>query len=109
MKFIPCQTVEQLHGIVYKYICRYFVKDLGDKKFKQHKLETIAKMEKYLASIGCRRKLVNEKRERERERERDVCVKHVRFPPRMLLSHFMRRVSSSVGGRTDCCDNCRLR
>ena len=47
-------------------VFRYFVKDLDNKKFKQHKLETIAKMEKYLASVGCRRKLVNEKRERER-------------------------------------------
>ena len=44
------------------------MKDLGSEKFKQDKLETIAKMEKYLASVGCRRKLVNEKRERERER-----------------------------------------
>ena len=27
---------------------------------------------------------------------------------RMLLSHFMKRVSS-IGGHKDCCDNCRQR
>ena len=33
----------------------------------------------------------------------------LRFFCRMLLAHFMKRVSSSVGGHKDCCDNCRQR
>ena len=36
--------------------CRYFLKDLESQQFKTHKLEMINKMEKYLASVECRRK-----------------------------------------------------
>ena len=35
---------------------RYFLKDLESKRFKDHKLKMLNKMEKYLASTGCRRK-----------------------------------------------------
>jgi Werner syndrome ATP-dependent helicase len=63
-------------------LSRFFLKDLESKKFKVHKLEMINKMEKYLVSVRCQRK--------------------------MLLSHFMKRVSS-IGGHKHCCDNCRQR
>ncbi|XP_078578386.1 bifunctional 3'-5' exonuclease/ATP-dependent helicase WRN-like [Branchiostoma floridae x Branchiostoma japonicum] len=59
---------------------RYFLKDITSEKFHQHKAQMISKMEKYLATTKCRR--------------------------RMILSHFDKNCKSSVSGMAQCCDNC---
>ncbi|CAH1246443.1 WRN [Branchiostoma lanceolatum] len=59
---------------------RYFLNDITSERFRQHKAQMISKMEKYLATTKCRR--------------------------RMILSHFDKNCKSSVSGTSQCCDNC---
>ncbi|XP_078659875.1 bifunctional 3'-5' exonuclease/ATP-dependent helicase WRN-like [Branchiostoma floridae x Branchiostoma belcheri] len=59
---------------------RYFLNDIQNERFRQHKAQMISKMEKYLATTKCRR--------------------------RMILSHFDKNCKSSVSGTAQCCDNC---
>ncbi|GAB1608740.1 Werner syndrome ATP-dependent helicase-like [Argonauta hians] len=60
---------------------RYHIKDIPDQKFREHKLKMLAKMEAYLNSSSCRRKL--------------------------LLEHFEDKSISNIGGGENCCDNCQ--
>uniref|UniRef100_A0A8D2MSQ6 DNA 3'-5' helicase n=1 Tax=Zonotrichia albicollis TaxID=44394 RepID=A0A8D2MSQ6_ZONAL len=64
---------------------RRLLGEIRDEGFRLYKLKMLAKMEKYLVSNGCRRKII--------------------------LSHFedrqLRKVSSGIMGTEECCDNCR--
>ncbi|XP_064567475.1 bifunctional 3'-5' exonuclease/ATP-dependent helicase WRN isoform X1 [Zonotrichia leucophrys gambelii] len=64
---------------------RRLLGEIRDEGFRLYKLRMLAKMEKYLVSNGCRRKII--------------------------LSHFedrqLRKVSSGIMGTEECCDNCR--
>ncbi|XP_030802815.1 LOW QUALITY PROTEIN: Werner syndrome ATP-dependent helicase [Camarhynchus parvulus] len=64
---------------------RRLLGEIRNEKFRLYKLKMLAKMEKYLVSNGCRRKII--------------------------LSHFedrqLRKVSSGIMGTEECCDNCR--
>ncbi|XP_054148980.1 bifunctional 3'-5' exonuclease/ATP-dependent helicase WRN isoform X1 [Melozone crissalis] len=64
---------------------RRLLGEIRDEAFRLYKLKMLAKMEKYLVSNGCRRKII--------------------------LSHFedrqLRKVSSGIMGTEECCDNCR--
>ncbi|KAF2983289.1 hypothetical protein EK904_013527 [Melospiza melodia maxima] len=64
---------------------RHLLGEIRDEGFRLYKLKMLAKMEKYLVSKGCRRKII--------------------------LSHFedrrLRKVSSGIMGTEECCDNCR--
>ncbi|NXD02247.1 WRN helicase, partial [Certhia familiaris] len=64
---------------------RRLLKEIRNDEFRLYKLKMLAKMEKYLVSNSCRRKII--------------------------LSHFedrqLRRVSSGIMGTEECCDNCR--
>lgn len=64
---------------------RRLLNDIRNEKFRLYKLKMLAKMEKYLVSNSCRRKII--------------------------LSHFedrqLRKVSSGIMGTEECCDNCR--
>ncbi|XP_027762287.1 Werner syndrome ATP-dependent helicase [Empidonax traillii] len=66
---------------------RRLINEIHNEKFRRYKLKMLAKMEKYLVSNSCRRKLI--------------------------LSHFedkqLRKVSSGIMGTEECCDNCRSR
>uniref|UniRef100_A0A8B9VLP9 DNA 3'-5' helicase n=1 Tax=Anas zonorhyncha TaxID=75864 RepID=A0A8B9VLP9_9AVES len=66
---------------------RHLLTDIRSEKFRLYKLKMLEKMEKYLTSNSCRRKII--------------------------LSHFedkqLRKVSSGIMGTDDCCDNCRCR
>ncbi|KAM9192793.1 bifunctional 3'-5' exonuclease/ATP-dependent helicase WRN isoform 1-T1 [Mergus octosetaceus] len=66
---------------------RHLLTDIRSEKFRLYKLKMLEKMEKYLISNSCRRKII--------------------------LSHFedkqLRKVSSGIMGTDDCCDNCRCR
>ncbi|KAM7053390.1 bifunctional 3'-5' exonuclease/ATP-dependent helicase WRN isoform 4-T4 [Acridotheres tristis] len=67
-------------------ICnRRLLNEINNEKFRLYKLKMLAKMEKYLVSNSCRRKII--------------------------LSHFedrqLRKVSSGIMGTEECCDNCR--
>nr|XP_039259998.1 Werner syndrome ATP-dependent helicase-like [Styela clava] len=62
---------------------RFFLRDISNPKFRDHKAAMILKMENYLATVGCRRKSV--------------------------LSHFDKRAQSSIAGTEKCCDNCKRR
>uniref|UniRef100_A0A8D2MUJ6 DNA 3'-5' helicase n=1 Tax=Zonotrichia albicollis TaxID=44394 RepID=A0A8D2MUJ6_ZONAL len=66
---------------------RRLLGEIRDEGFRLYKLKMLAKMEKYLVSNGCRRKII--------------------------LSHFedrqLRKVSSGIMGTEECCDNCRSR
>ncbi|XP_076814654.1 bifunctional 3'-5' exonuclease/ATP-dependent helicase WRN-like isoform X2 [Clavelina lepadiformis] len=62
---------------------RFFLRDITSPKFRDHKAGMILKMEQYLTTTSCRRK--------------------------MILSHFDKRAESSIGGTEKCCDNCRAR
>ncbi|NXS22189.1 WRN helicase, partial [Mystacornis crossleyi] len=69
-------------------ICnRRLLNEIRNEKFRLYKLKMLAKMEKYLVSNSCRRKII--------------------------LSHFedrqLRKVSSGIMGTEECCDNCRSR
>ncbi|XP_014740415.1 PREDICTED: Werner syndrome ATP-dependent helicase isoform X1 [Sturnus vulgaris] len=64
---------------------RRLLNEINNEKFRLYKLKMLAKMEKYLVSNSCRRKII--------------------------LSHFedrqLRKVSSGIMGTEECCDNCR--
>ncbi|NWV23071.1 WRN helicase, partial [Origma solitaria] len=66
---------------------RRLLSEIRSEKFRLYKLKMLAKMEKYLVSNSCRRKII--------------------------LSHFedrqLRKVSSGIMGTEECCDNCRSR
>uniref|UniRef100_A0A8B9MQ29 DNA 3'-5' helicase n=1 Tax=Accipiter nisus TaxID=211598 RepID=A0A8B9MQ29_9AVES len=66
---------------------RHLLSEIRNEKFRLYKLKMLAKMEKYLMSNSCRRKII--------------------------LSHFedrrLRKVSSGIMGTDECCDNCRSR
>uniref|UniRef100_A0A8C3Y7Y6 ATP-dependent DNA helicase n=1 Tax=Catharus ustulatus TaxID=91951 RepID=A0A8C3Y7Y6_CATUS len=63
---------------------RRLLSEIRNEKFRLYKLKMLAKMEKYLVSNSCRRKII--------------------------LSHFedrqLRKVSSGIMGTEECCDNC---
>ncbi|XP_064489785.1 bifunctional 3'-5' exonuclease/ATP-dependent helicase WRN-like [Ornithodoros turicata] len=62
---------------------KHFLKDISNPEFLQHKTDMLNKMQHYLTSTKCRRKL--------------------------LLAHFASGEASSVGGTINCCDNCTRR
>ncbi|NWJ02594.1 WRN helicase, partial [Crypturellus undulatus] len=66
---------------------RHRLNEIRNDTFRLYKLSMVAKIEKYLISNSCRRKII--------------------------LSHFedrqLRKVSSGIMGTDDCCDNCRTR
>uniref|UniRef100_A0A8C3J7M4 Bifunctional 3'-5' exonuclease/ATP-dependent helicase WRN n=1 Tax=Calidris pygmaea TaxID=425635 RepID=A0A8C3J7M4_9CHAR len=66
---------------------RRLLSEIRNEAFRLYKLKMLAKIEKYLVSNSCRRKLI--------------------------LSHFedkqLRKVSSGIMGTEECCDNCRSR
>ncbi|KAM6345869.1 bifunctional 3'-5' exonuclease/ATP-dependent helicase WRN isoform 2-T6 [Podargus strigoides] len=66
---------------------RRLLNEIRNEKFSLYKLKMLAKMEKYLVSNSCRRKII--------------------------LSHFedkqLRKVSFGIMGTEECCDNCRSR
>ncbi|NWQ87707.1 WRN helicase, partial [Burhinus bistriatus] len=66
---------------------RHLLSEIRNEKFRLYKLKMLAKIEKYLVSNSCRRKII--------------------------LSHFedkqLRKVSSGITGTEECCDNCRSR
>ncbi|NWH77888.1 WRN helicase, partial [Piaya cayana] len=66
---------------------RHLLSEIYNEKFRLYKLKMLAKIEKYLVSNSCRRKII--------------------------LSHFedkqLRKVSSGIMGTDECCDNCRSR
>ncbi|KAM9381721.1 bifunctional 3'-5' exonuclease/ATP-dependent helicase WRN isoform 2-T2 [Phaethornis superciliosus] len=66
---------------------RHLLSEIRSESFRLYKLKMLAKMEKYLQSNSCRRKII--------------------------LSHFedkqLRKVSSGIMGTEECCDNCRSR
>nr|XP_014349917.1 PREDICTED: Werner syndrome ATP-dependent helicase [Latimeria chalumnae] len=66
-------------------INRHLLNEIHSTKFREYKLKMMAKMEKYLTSNSCRRKII--------------------------LSHFedkqLRKASSGIMGTEKCCDKCR--
>ncbi|XP_076437014.1 bifunctional 3'-5' exonuclease/ATP-dependent helicase WRN-like [Babylonia areolata] len=64
-------------------IGRHFLKDIRSEKFREHKTRMMHKMQEYLATTSCRR--------------------------RLLLNHFEGRECLDVGGTQNCCDNCTQR
>ncbi|KAL3831994.1 hypothetical protein ACJMK2_023678 [Sinanodonta woodiana] len=62
---------------------RFLLKDYKNLKFKQHKLDMFSKMQQYLTTTACRR--------------------------RILLAHFENKSHDDIGGTENCCDNCRKR
>uniref|UniRef100_A0A8C0BHV3 DNA 3'-5' helicase n=1 Tax=Buteo japonicus TaxID=224669 RepID=A0A8C0BHV3_9AVES len=64
---------------------RHLLSEIRNERFRLYKLKMLAKIEKYLMSNSCRRKII--------------------------LSHFedrqLRKVSSGIMGTDECCDNCR--
>ncbi|XP_072037677.1 bifunctional 3'-5' exonuclease/ATP-dependent helicase WRN-like [Amphiura filiformis] len=62
---------------------RFFLKDVKNASFRAHKASMINKMEQYLSTMKCRRKIV--------------------------LSHFDNSGASSISKTENCCDNCKQR
>uniref|UniRef100_A0A8B9S6C6 DNA 3'-5' helicase n=1 Tax=Apteryx owenii TaxID=8824 RepID=A0A8B9S6C6_APTOW len=66
---------------------RHRLNEIRNEMFRLYKLKMVTKIEKYLISNSCRRKII--------------------------LSHFedkqLRKVSSGIMGTEECCDNCRTR
>lgn len=62
---------------------KFFLKDISNPMFLQHKTDMLNKMQHYLSSTRCRRKL--------------------------LLAHFAGAEADAVGGVPRCCDNCTRR
>jgi len=60
---------------------RHFLSTITSEKFRDHKLKMLAKMEQYLSTSQCRR--------------------------RILLSYFETGNLEEIGGTENCCDNCR--
>lgn len=61
-------------------VYRFLIKDIKNGTFRQHKLMMISRMQNYLGTTSCRR--------------------------RVLLSHFEKDLQL-IGGSENCCDNCR--
>ncbi|CAG5125978.1 unnamed protein product [Candidula unifasciata] len=64
-------------------LSRHFISAIPSEKFRDHKLKMLQKMEQYLSTTSCRR--------------------------RILLSYFESGNLKEIGGTLNCCDNCRLR
>ncbi|CAL1547093.1 unnamed protein product, partial [Lymnaea stagnalis] len=64
-------------------VSKHFIRDIQSEKFRQHKMKMFSKVEQYLTTPGCRR--------------------------RVLLSHFEAGNLNELGGTENCCDNCRQR
>ncbi|CAH2292501.1 Werner syndrome ATP-dependent helicase [Pelobates cultripes] len=66
---------------------RHMLNEIQNQQFRQYKLKMLGKMEKYLNSNSCRRKII--------------------------LSHFedkqLRKATSGIMGTEKCCDNCKTR
>ncbi|PVD30177.1 hypothetical protein C0Q70_09439 [Pomacea canaliculata] len=62
---------------------RQFISQITNPGFREHKQQMLNKMQQYLSSASCRR--------------------------RLLLAHFEGNSSLEVGGTQNCCDNCRKR
>nr|XP_022305498.1 Werner syndrome ATP-dependent helicase-like isoform X1 [Crassostrea virginica] len=60
---------------------RHFINEMQNEKFREHKMKMLGKMQQYLKTSTCRR--------------------------RLLLSHFENKKLDDLGGTTNCCDNCR--
>lgn len=60
---------------------RHFISEVQNEKFREHKMKMLGKMQQYLKTTTCRR--------------------------RLLLSHFENKKLDDIGGTTNCCDNCR--
>ncbi|XP_005102149.1 Werner syndrome ATP-dependent helicase homolog isoform X2 [Aplysia californica] len=64
-------------------ISRHRIHSTENEKFRDHKMKMFAKMEQYLSTSQCRR--------------------------RILLSYFETGNLEEIGGTENCCDNCRLK
>ncbi|XP_052091663.1 bifunctional 3'-5' exonuclease/ATP-dependent helicase WRN-like isoform X2 [Mytilus californianus] len=64
-------------------VSRHFINEITNPKFKTHKMKMLSKMQEYLNTGKCRR--------------------------RLLLAHFESRNLDDIGGTENCCDNCRRR
>ncbi|KAL8592125.1 hypothetical protein ACOMHN_033496 [Nucella lapillus] len=64
-------------------LSRHFINEIRSEKFQEHKTLMMHKMQQYLATTSCRR--------------------------RLLLSHFEGQECLDVGGTQNCCDNCTRR
>ncbi|BFY97741.1 hypothetical protein BsWGS_00781 [Bradybaena similaris] len=64
-------------------LSRHFISAITSDKFRDHKLKMLHKMEQYLSTTTCRR--------------------------RILLSYFESKNLEEIGGTQNCCDNCRSR
>ncbi|CAC5417310.1 WRN [Mytilus coruscus] len=64
-------------------VSRHFINEITNPKFKTHKMKMLSKMQEYLTTGKCRR--------------------------RLLLAHFESRNLDDIGGTENCCDNCRRR
>ncbi|XP_050418072.2 bifunctional 3'-5' exonuclease/ATP-dependent helicase WRN [Patella vulgata] len=62
-------------------VARHFINEISSKKFQEHKTEMMLKMQQYLGTAGCRR--------------------------RILLAHFEGKKLEDIGGTENCCDNCK--
>ncbi|PFX20354.1 Werner syndrome ATP-dependent helicase [Stylophora pistillata] len=62
---------------------RHLLNDITAQSFKEHKLGMLNELEQYLSTTECRR--------------------------RTILAYFENSVEKGIGGRDDCCDNCRNR
>ncbi|KAL5007070.1 hypothetical protein ScPMuIL_015876 [Solemya velum] len=62
---------------------RFLLSKMTDVNFKKHKLKMLSKMQQYLGTAHCRR--------------------------RLLLAHFESKSLEDIGGTENCCDNCRKR
>ena len=75
---------------------RFFLKDISDSVFLNHKKKMLRKLMTLLSSSECRR--------------RQVWVGLViilMLINRMLLKHFSKDLPADVGGHDNCCDNCK--
>lgn len=61
---------------------RHFISEISSERFRDHKLKMLAKLEQYLSTTSCRR--------------------------RILLSYFESGNLEEIGGTENCCDCCRL-
>lgn len=62
---------------------RHLLNEMTVQSFREHKLRMLNKLEQYLTTTDCRR--------------------------RTILAYFEDQVDKSIGGKDDCCDNCRNR
>ncbi|ESO97088.1 hypothetical protein LOTGIDRAFT_143542, partial [Lottia gigantea] len=62
-------------------VSRHFINEISNVKHQEHKMEMLRKLQQYLSTTGCRR--------------------------RILLAHFEGKTLEDIGGSDKCCDNCR--